>query len=84
MHAHNLWIQHLCNVPLGVRFVGRFGSALDMHMHALVWQIWHHLDPSTFRCARMESEFSLRLQGKTIEFDNAGYFIPVRHEHCDS
>ena len=34
--------------------------------------------------ARVESELSLRLYGKTIEFDNAGYFILVRHEHCDS
>ena len=32
----------------------------------------------------MESELSLSLHGKTIEFDNAGYFIPVRHEDCDS
>ena len=34
--------------------------------------------------ARMELELSMRLHGKTIEFDNAGYLIPVRHEHYDS
>ena len=31
---------------------------------------------------RVESELSLRLYVQ-IEFDNAGYFILVRHEHCD-
>ena len=73
-------IHPCCNVPLGGCFVGPFGSALDMHSFGISGSIWIFplLD------ARIESELSLRLHGKTIEFDNAGYFIPVRHEHSDS
>ena len=70
-------IYRCSNVPLGGRFVGPFGTALDTHSFGSIW-IFPLLD------ARMESELSLRLHGKTIEFDNAGYFILVRHEHCDS
>ena len=70
-------IYRCCNVPLGGRFVGPFSTALDMHSFGSIG-IFPLLD------ARMESDVSLRLHGKPIEFDNAGYFIPVRHEHCDS
>ena len=68
------------NVPLGGRFVGRFGTMLDMHSFGRSGSIWifQLLD------AQMEPELSLRLHSKTIEFDINGYFIPVRHEHCDS
>ena len=60
--------------------VGPFGSALDMHSFGRSGsiRIFQLLD------ARTESELSLRLHGKTIEFDNAGYIIPVRYKHCDS
>ena len=79
MHAHNLSIQHYrCrNVPLGGRFVIPFGTALDIRTFGSIW-IFPLLD------ARVESELSLRLHGKTIEFDNAVYILLVRHEHCDS
>ena len=63
---------------LGGRFVVPFGTALNIHTFGRSGSIVPHLD------ARVESELSLRLHGKTIEFDNAGYFILVRHEHCDS
>ena len=69
-----------CNVPLGGRFVGTFDTALDMHSFGRSGSIW--IFP--LFDARVELELSLRLHGETIEFDNAGYFIPVRHEHCDS
>ena len=65
------------NVPLGGRFVVPFGTALDIRTFLSSGSIWI-LD------ARVESDLSLRLYGKTIEFDNAGYIILVRHEHCDS
>ena len=75
MHAYNLWIKHLScfNEPLGGRFVGPIGSALDMHSFGISGSIWIFplLD------APMESELTLRLCGKTIEFDNAGYFKPA-------
>ena len=66
--------------PTLQRTVCHFGSALDMHSFGRSGSIWifQLLD------ARMKSELSLRLHVKTIEFDNAGYFTPVRHEHCDS
>ena len=74
-------IYRCCNVPLGGRFVGPFGTRLTCtrlaDLQSSIW-IFPLLDP------RMESELSLRLHAKTIEFDNAGYFIPVRHDHCDS
>ena len=60
----------------GWSFVGPFGTALDMHSFGRSGSIWiiPLLD------ARVESELSLRLHGKTIEFDNTGYFIQVCHE----
>ena len=68
------------NVPLGGRFVVPFGTALDIRTFGRSGSIgiFPLLD------ARVESELSLRLYGKTIEFDNAGYIILVRHEHYDS
>ena len=66
------------NVPLGGRFVVPFGTALDIHMFGRSGSTFPLLD------ARVESELFLRLHGKTIEFDNGGNFILVRHEHCDS
>ena len=70
-------IYRCCNVPLGGRFVGPFGTALDMHSFGRSGRTWIFplLD------ARVESELSL---GLPIEFDNAVYFILVSHEHCDS
>ena len=66
------------NVPLGGRFVVPFGAALDIRTFGRSGSLFPLLD------ARVESELSLRLHGKTIEFDNAGYIILVHHEHCDS
>ena len=65
-------IYQCCNVPLGGRFVGPFSSTLEMHSFGRSGSIWilPLLD------ARMESELSLRLHDKTIEFDNTGYFTP--------
>ena len=65
------------NVPLGGRFVVPFGTALDIRTFG-TGSIFPLLD------ARAESELFLRLLGKTFEFDNAGFFILVRHKHCDS
>ena len=67
------------NVPLGGRYVVPFGTALDIRTFGRSGSIWIFL----LLDARVESELSLRLYGKTIEFDNAGYFILVHHEHCD-
>ena len=63
------------SVPLGGSFVVPFDTALDIRRSGITFPLLG---------ARVESELSLRLHGKTIEFDSAGYFILVRHEHCDS
>ena len=60
------------------RFVVPFGTALDIRTFGRSGSIFPLLD------ARVESELSLILHGKTIKFDNAGYFILVRHENCNS
>ena len=82
MHAHNFidptfidTVKYLWVVPFGTALdIRTFGSSqTDLAAHG-----------SFHFYARVESELSLRLHGKTIEFDNAGYFILVRHEHCDS
>ena len=67
------------NVPLGGRFVVPFGTALDIRTFGRSGSLFPLLN-----ARELESELSLRLHGKTIEFDNAGYIILVRHEHCDS
>ena len=59
--------------------VPRLTYARLADLHGSIW-----IFPLFKLDARVESELSLRLYGKTIEFDNAGYFILVRHEHCDS
>ena len=67
------------NVPLGGRFVVPFGTVLDIRTFGRCGSLFPLLN-----ARELESELSLRLHGKTIEFDNAGYIILVRHEHCDS
>ena len=67
------------NVPLGGRFVVPFGTALDIRTFGRSGNLFPLLN-----ARELESELSLRLHGKTIEFDNAGYIMLVRHDHCDS
>ena len=63
------------NVPLGGRFVVPFGTALDIRTFGRFGSLFPLLN-----ARELESELSLRLHGKTIEFDSAGYIILVRHE----
>ena len=63
------------NVPLGGRFVVPFGTALDIRTFGRSGSLFPLLN-----ARELESELSLRLHGKTIEFDSAGYIILVRHE----